>query len=97
MGQNNCDIKVYHCEHIGISGTTDVHVQKTEDRYEARMGIALFGMTNMDAEGFELCNSNPFHPKFHDNYVSGKGVTEEEAIENIKNDMKETHKGLWEI
>lgn len=79
----------------GLSGTTPVTIQKTEAGYEARMGIALFGYTNLDEEGLRKAQYNPFHEDFHDNYVSGKGATEEEAIEALKKDRHEMHESLW--
>jgi len=59
------------------------------------MGIALFGMTNMDKAGFEAADNNPFHKDFYDNYVSGKGATQEEAIENMKKDQSDMAESLW--
>jgi len=89
------EITVFKCDHIGVAGTTDVHVKlrKTQggnDIYEARCGIALMGSTQMDEWGFKACNYDPFHPEFLDNYCIGRGATQEEAIERLKEDMKDT-------
>jgi len=88
-------VTAFICENIGVAGTTPCHVEKTDDGYEMRMGIAVFGSTNLDEEGFKRCDYNPFHPEFHDNYVSGKGATEEEAAESLKQDMKQMAESLW--
>lgn len=87
---------VYQCSHIGISGTTPVHVRKLADgTFEARVGIAIIGITNMDEAEFESCGYDPFSEKFHDNWASGKGATEAEALEDLKADMQSTADGLW--
>lgn len=92
------DIKIFQCSHIGVSGTTDVHVRKSDtEKYEARVGIALLGSTNMDAEGFKKCNSNPFHELFNDNYAFGIGKTEAEAIEKMRLDMNDISESIWRV
>ena len=89
-------ITLYRCEHIGVAGTTDVHVKALPDgRFEARCGIALMGYMNMDEAGFKACNSDPFHDLFHDNYAHGIGATEAEALDAMKNDMKSLADSLW--
>ena len=90
----------FHCDHIGVAGTTDVAVKKRKtqgghDIYEARCGIAMMGMTQMDEEEFKACNYDPFHPEFRDNYCEGRGPTPEKAIEALKKDMKETADSIW--
>lgn len=90
------EVILYQCEHIGVAGTTDVHVKKlTDGTFEARCGIALMGTANMDEAGFKACNSDPFHDLFHDNYASGIGPTEVGALEAMKNDMKLLVNSLW--
>ena len=86
---------VFLCDHIGVAGTTGCHVKKRGDYYEARIGIAMMGMTNMDEAGFLNCNRDPFHPEFYDNYASGKGITPEAAISAMKKDMKSMSESLW--
>jgi hypothetical protein len=89
-------MNIYVCSHIGVSGTTDVHTKKRSDGlWEARVGIALLGGTNMDEEGFARCNSNPFHDLFYDNYASGTGKDEKTAIDNMKKDMRDISDSLW--
>lgn len=84
------------CSHIGVSGTTDVVLKKLDNgTFEARCGFALLGQTNMDEAGFKACDSNPFHPEFHDNYAVGKGKTEAEALTNLKKDMHDVADTLW--
>ena len=92
---------MFVCDNIGIAGTTPVMVKENETRvpehreFEARMGIALMGQTNMDEAGFAKANNDPFNYHFHDNYVRGVGKTKEEAVENMKLDAKEMTASLW--
>ena len=90
------DEVMFICDNIGVAGTTPCHVKKIDNSFEARMGIALMGMSNLDEEGFKKCDYNPFHPEFYDNYCCGKGETQEEAIEALKADMKDMANSLWE-
>lgn len=88
--------RCFCCETPGLSGTTPVTIKQSSEGFEARMGFALFGSTNMDEEGFRRAEYNPFHEDFHDNYAVGKGSTqEEEAIEALKKDVASTHESLW--
>jgi hypothetical protein len=88
-------VRYYACSHIGLAGTTPVTIKQTPGGFEARMGVAIFGHCNMNEEDFERAQFNPFHEEFHDNYVSGQGATEEEAIEALKKDLHEMHESLW--
>lgn len=90
------EVVIYRCSHVGVAGTTDVHVRRTIDgNYIARCGIAIMGATNMDEEGFKACGYDPFHPDFRDNFAQGDGATEEEAIAALKADMRQTADSLW--
>jgi hypothetical protein len=87
---------LYQCSHIGVAGTTPVHVMRMADgTFKARVGIAIMGSTNMDEAGFDACGHNPFHPEFRDNWAEGDGATEEEAIEALKSDMRQTSDSIW--
>jgi len=89
-------VHVFHDEVVGIAGTTPCHVLKRDDgKFEARMGFALMGVTNMDEAGFGKCDHNPFHPLFYDNYAHGEGATEEEAMGALKADYKGIADSLW--
>lgn len=89
-------VTIIKCDHIGVAGTTDTHVRRNQDgTYEARCGIAIFGSTQMDEAGFKACNYDPFHEQFYDNFASGTGSTEAEAIEALKRDMRQTADSLW--
>jgi hypothetical protein len=88
-------VTVFQCSTLGISGTTPVHVRREGDRYEARVGVALMGATNMDTAGFEACGHDPFHDRFYDNYAHGFGSTEQEAIDAMKKDAAEIAATLW--
>lgn len=88
--------KVFQCSHIGVSGTTPVHVKQLEDgTFKARVGIAVMGFTNMDESGFEACGHNPFHPEFNDNWAEGTGPTEEAAIAAMKAEMRDLADSMW--
>jgi len=91
----NNETIIYQCSHIGVSGTTPVHVKNAESGYVARCGIAIMGATNMDESGFKACNYDPFHPQFYDNYSEGRGATETQAIDALKQNMKSTADSLW--
>lgn len=78
-----------------MQGTTPITIKKTSEQFEARMGIAIFGATNMNEDEFRAAQYNPFHDLFHDNFVKGIGATEEEAIANMKRDFNELYEGLW--
>lgn len=83
----------FSCSAIGVAGTTQVFVRKVGDKYVARVGIAILGQTNMKEA--ELANSNPFDDSFRDNYAEGIGKTLQEAIDNLKKDIKKTSESLW--
>jgi hypothetical protein len=90
------DFAFFQCDHIGVAGTTRVVVKQHPDgAYEARVGVAIMGGTNMKAEDLE--NANPFDkpPAFYDNYASGVGDTREAAIEAMKVDMRSIADSLW--
>jgi hypothetical protein len=81
---------------IGVSGTTRLAIRKNPDgTYEARMGMAIMGTTNMDEEGFRKADYDPFHELFHDNYCKGVGPTEEAALAALKLDVKGLADSLW--
>lgn len=96
---NNEQQKEYTCNGGGgCSGTTPVWIRVDRDgSFEARVGFALMGMTNMEESEFEACGYNPFHPEFRDNYAIGKGSSEEEALADLESEMKKTGDSLWAI
>jgi hypothetical protein len=85
-------IGIFHCEHIGVAGTTEIVFKKINNQWKARMGIAVLGGVNFE----EMIGANPFQKEYHDNYVEGVGETKEEAIENMKKEIENIQKGLWE-
>lgn len=89
------EISYYCCDTPGLAGTTPVTIKQSAEGFEARMGFALFGATNMDEDGFRRAQNNPFHDEFHDNYAVGKGATQEAAIEALKREIHEIHESLW--
>jgi len=81
---------------IGLNGTTPIITQQMPDgSFEARMGIAMFGMTNMKWEDIERI-ADPFSPEWNDNYSSGKGATEQEARDNLSKDFSEMYESIWD-
>lgn len=87
---------VFVCKDVGVSGTTDVHAVKLESGdFEARVGFALLGSTQMSPEQFAEAEFNPFHEAFHDNYARGIGDTLEAAIEAMKNDIRDIADSVW--
>lgn len=88
------NITAFVCADVGVSGTTKVFVKETSPgEFEARVGIALLGITNMEAE--KLKDANPFDEDFHDNYAHGVGKTQQEAIEEMKKDIGKIADSLW--
>jgi hypothetical protein len=68
------------CECVGVSATTPCHTRKiSEGLYEARIGIALLGFSNMTDEERAACGDDPFSPDFRDNFASGQGDSEASA------------------
>lgn len=87
-------VTIHQCSHIGVAGTTAVHVKRLESgKYEARVGIAIMGYTNMSWD--DLKDANPFNDSFQDNFAVGIGDTEEAALSDLKSDMAKTADTLW--
>jgi hypothetical protein len=95
---------VHSCAHIGVAGTTDVHVRHIQeakagvgkrgpipDVFEARVGVAIMGSVNDEAS----IGMDPFDRKFRDNFARGYGTTEQEAIDALRADMESIAEGLW--
>ena len=81
------------CRHVGVSGITDVMIKKhAEDKYEARVGVAIMGYVQ-DPDTVDILN-DPFAHDFRENYCSGTGRTEEEAIKALERDMREMSRSL---
>lgn len=86
------------CSALGVSGTTKVFVRETVDDnnvplFAARMGIALFGVTNR--KDAALSEANPFDPDFNDNFAEGIGNTEAQALADLKKDVDDLSKMLF--
>lgn len=94
----NEEVIIHQCSHIGVAGTTPVHVKRMGDgTFKARCGIAIMGSTNMTGEEFMACGYDPFHPGFRDNWAEGDGATEEEALAALRADMRQTANSIWDI
>jgi hypothetical protein len=93
---------VYTCQHVGVAGTTKVHVRHVQvgkpargviDVFEARVGIAILGQCNPETTE----DSDPFSRRFRDNFARGLGTTPEMAIEALRADMQDTAASLWAV
>ena len=81
---------------IGVSGAK-VYWCRSKDgnMHWCKMAIAIMCSYNMTDQ--EIATISPFDPKFHDNYVEGKGTTKDEALENMQKDMTAIADSLWAI
>lgn len=78
----------FTCDAAGVSGTTDIHYREIPGGWEARVGIALLGRTNLKPE--QLRKLSPFDPAFHDNYAMGRGSTKELAVAALRREIELT-------
>lgn len=90
MATEEGPIRAFTCDHVGVSGSTQAFVRKLQDgRYEARMGVALLGSADPGTD----C---PFDEEFNDNYAVGFGASEDEALADMKADVKKLSNSLWD-
>lgn len=82
----------FTCDAAGVSGTTEVHYREIPGGWEARVGIALLGRSNLKEE--QLRKLSPFDPAFHDNYAMGRGSTKALAIAALRRDIELTASSL---
>lgn len=76
--------EVYLRELTDKERVMDLHPGDTRrPRFEIRCGVALMGRHNT-----ENPQHNPFHPDYRDNYSSGTGNTEEEAVASLLDDIR---------
>lgn len=86
------------CRTPGMSLATDPYVRQHPGEaglpggWEARVGLCLFGMLRDEGSW----DGNPFDPAFRDNFATGLGSTEEEALTALKADLASTYEGLWD-
>ena len=85
---------ICECKTPGMVGSK-IYMQKTQEGYEARQAIAIFGDFQMKEKDLEKIGYNPFHEDFRDNYVLGKGETEDAAIKDLERDSKSIYESLW--
>jgi len=88
------DSILFKCATPGMVGAM-TYIRKTGDVYEARQAIAIFGDFQMKEKDLEKIEYDPFHDDFHDNFVSGKGDSEEAAIRAMKKDSEQMYESLW--
>ena len=80
---------------VGVAGAQP-YIKKTADgKFEARMAVAILGDFNMKHEDLERIKYNPFHADFNDNFVTGIGDTEEEAVKAMNKDAADMSDSLW--
>lgn len=94
--ENLNDMNIHIDKNIGVSGAK-IHWMRSKcgKKYWCRMAIAIMGSYNMTDK--EIANISPFDPKFHDNYVEGKGATKEEALAEMEKDMGGIADSLWAV
>tara|TARA_Y100001936_G_C16009218_1_gene632551 strand:+ start:392 stop:670 length:279 start_codon:yes stop_codon:yes gene_type:complete len=85
---------VIACSNMGLSGA-QVYIEQSNEGFEARQAVAIFGSYQMQESDLEKIKYNPFHDDFDDNFVSGKGKSKEAAIEALKADAKSMADSLW--
>lgn len=93
MTDQKPQIRAYTCTHVGISGTTKIHVREVGGLFVARVGIALMGTTNRPTS--ELAMADPFEADFNDNYAEGHGTSEQAALDALKTEMEKISEALW--
>lgn len=86
------NITHFTCDAVGISGTTAVAIRPIPGGFEARVGIAIQGRTNLSEEA--LKRLTPFDAEFHDNYARGLGSTEALALAALRRDLELTADSL---
>lgn len=75
------------CTHVGVAQITQVVVKRhAPDKFEARVGVAIFGSCNDPDTGWM---ADAFAEDFPENYCKGEGSTEAEALEAMRKDMRE--------
>ena len=86
------------CDLPGVAGTTPVFVRETPTnrddfpiRYEARVGIAIFGSVN-DPECYD---KSPFDDEWRDNYVRAVAYTKDALWRTLQAEMKSIQDSLW--
>jgi len=90
------NLTVFECSQIGLAGTTAVHVKEHDNgEFEARMGFSVFGSANMSDEQFKEVDYNPFHEKFYDNFATGKGSSQDAAIDALKAELDSIYESMW--
>lgn len=80
---------------VGMNGTTPVVVKQVDGKFVARVGIALFGATNMTDEQMDAAGRDPFSDKWQDNFCQGEGATEEEAKTALEKDAADMYETIW--
>lgn len=80
---------------LAFSGTTKIHIRFQDGQYEARVGFAVMGHTNMDEWEYQACGCNPFHPDFNDNYASGVAPTRRKALYLLVCEMKDNSESFF--
>lgn len=87
-------ITAFACSNMGLAGA-DVYIEKTQQGFEARQCVSIFGSFQMPEPVLKAIDYNPFHADFNDNYVSGKGDTKEAALKALQADAKVMADSLW--
>ena len=77
----------YHCSHVGVAAITHVVVKQHGTQcFEARVGVAIMGSTNTPDPQMD---DDPFSDDYMENWCSGTGLTEVEALQALSRDIQE--------
>jgi hypothetical protein len=77
---------------LGVRGTTPIHVRQNGDgSWEVRCGMAIMG----SAAETTTWESDPFSEGFRDNYLVGKGITEEAALDDLREEGRKMSQMLF--
>lgn len=89
-------MNIHISNNVGVSGAK-VHWMRSKcGKYHwCKKAVAIMGSFNMTNE--EIRTISPFDPRFHDNFIEGKGRTKEEALQNMQKEEKGLSDSLWAI
>lgn len=71
------------CSHVGVQLAGPIIARKINNQWEVRAPMAMMGQLNFASSD----GANAFDPNYRDNYVSGKGSTINEALEEMKKEL----------
>ena len=81
----------------GLFAASDFYlrrVQESPEVWECRCLMAIFGYVHNCPEGEEV--EDPWDERCTANYAKGRGMTKEQAVQALCDDLKRTSDGQWE-